>query len=42
MGVRIGVGVGVGMRIDRRVAGRGCVACIFVVFDGSDAEMGAS
>lgn len=40
VGVGMGVGVGVGTRMDGRVAGRGCAACVVVVFDGSKAEMG--
>jgi len=34
-GIGIGVGVGVGTRMEGRLAGRGCVACIVVFLDGS-------
>jgi hypothetical protein len=40
VGVGVGVWLGVGTRIDGRVAGRGCAACIVVFFDGSKAEGG--
>jgi hypothetical protein len=36
----VGAWLGVGMRIDGRVGGRGCVACVVVFFDGSKAEGG--
>jgi hypothetical protein len=40
VGVGIGVWVGVGTRMEGRCAGRGCVACVVVFFDGSKADRG--
>jgi hypothetical protein len=36
----VGAGVGVRTRMDGKCAGRGCVACVVVFFNGSKVERG--